>query len=66
MNKYITKHVGLGVHKSSTAVAFSEEAGPARFIGTVGPEWKKLLKVPEQLDSTQALQVVYEAGPCGY
>ncbi len=29
MNEYITKHVDLDVHKNSTAVAFSEEAGSA-------------------------------------
>lgn len=66
MNKHITLHVGLDVHKDSIAVAVAERDRRARFIGTIGPQVSELLKVLEHLGSAARMQIIYEAGPCGY
>ena len=65
MEEYITTHVGLDVHKDTVAIAV---AGPgrARFVGTVGSQVSELLKALGKLGDSKAIQVVYEAGPCGY
>lgn len=61
-----TIHVGLDVHKNSTAVAVAEPGAKARFVGNIGPELGELRKVLGKLGAAQDLEVVYEAGPCGY
>ena len=65
MRELIT-HIGLDVHKDSIAIASATFAERGRFIGTVGPELKELLKVVQRVGSAQTLKLVYEAGPCGY
>lgn len=67
MNKPITSFVGLDVHYDSIAVG----AAPAgrvepHFVGTVAPQWGALSKALNRLGKREALQIVYEAGPCGY
>ena len=37
-----------------------------RFVGTVAPQWAALSKALGRLGKRETLQVVYEAGPCGY
>ena len=66
MMNHTTIFVGLDVHKDSTAVAVSEPGARARFVGTIGPELGELRKVLGKLGEPGDLQVVYEAGPCGY
>ena len=61
-----TIHVGLDVHKKTTAVAVSQGPGRARFIGTIDSNPRALLKVLGKLGDAQEMSVVYEAGPCGY
>lgn len=63
---HATIFVGLDVHKDSTAVAVSAPGARARFVGTIGPELGELRKVLGKLGEPGDLQVVYEAGPCGY
>ena len=67
MNEDITAFVGLDVHKDSTAIAVAEAGRAApRFVGTVGPDLAALRKALGKLGRADALQIVYEAGPCGY
>lgn len=67
VSKAITSFVGLDVHKDSTAIAQAEAGRETpRFIGTVGPELGQLLKALKSLGKPETMQVVYEAGPCGY
>jgi transposase len=63
----ITSFVGLDVHIDSIAmgVAASGREEP-HFVGTVAPQWGALSKALGRLGKPQALQIVYEAGPCGY
>ena len=61
-----TIHVGLDVHKKTTAVTVSQGPGRARFIGTIDSNPRALLKVLGKLGDAQEMSVVYEAGPCGY
>ena len=67
MSKPITSFVGLDVHQNTVAVAvaFAGREEP-HFVGTVAPQWGALSKVLGRLGKREALQVVYEAGPCGY
>ena len=67
MNEGITGFVGLDAHAQSTAIAVAEAGRAApRFVGTVGSRLSELLKALERLGTAASLQVVYEAGPCGY
>lgn len=67
MDDGITSFVGLDVHKDSIAIAVAEAGREApRFIGTTGPDPVKLLKALASVGKSATLQVVYEAGPCGY
>jgi transposase len=67
MDKIITSFVGLDVHKDSIAIALAPSGREApRFVGTVVPQWSGLCKALGRLGRRQELQIVYEAGPCGY
>ena len=67
MDEPITGFVGLDAHAESTAIAYAEAGRAApRFVGTVGPRLLELTKALERLGPAGSLQVVYEAGPCGY
>jgi len=67
MNKRITTFVGLDVHQDSIAVAVaSVRREEPHFVGTVAPQWAALSKALSRLGKRQELQIVYEAGPCGY
>jgi len=67
MDKIITSFVGLDVHKDSIAVGIAAAGRePPRFVGTVGPQWAPLCKALGRLGRPRELQIVYEAGPCGY
>lgn len=67
MDDGITSFVGLDVHKDSIAIAVAEAGREApRFIGTTGPDPAKLLKALASVGNSATLQIVYEAGPCGY
>jgi transposase len=67
MNKPITSFVGLDVHYDSIAVAVAPTGREEpHFVGTVVPQWTTLCKALNRLGQRERLQVVYEAGPCGY
>ena len=67
MQKAITSFVGLDVHQDSIAVAVAVAgAEEPRFVGTVVPQWAPLSKALSRLGRREGLQIVYEAGPCGY
>jgi transposase len=67
MDKIITSFVGLDVHKDSIAVGVAPAGRePPRFVGTVVPQWAPLCKALGRLGRPRELQIVYEAGPCGY
>ena len=52
-----TIHVGLDVHKKTTAVAVSQGPGRARFIGTIDSNPCALLKVLGKLGDAQEMSV---------
>jgi len=62
----ISTHVGLDVHKNSTALAVASPGQPARFAGTVGPDINELVKALDRAGPVASLKVVYEAGPSGF
>jgi transposase len=67
MEDPITGYVGLDAHAESMAIGFAESGrAAARFVGTVGPKSSELRKALGHLGTPSALQVVYEAGPCGF
>jgi transposase len=67
MDKRITLFVGLDVHKDSIAMGVAPSGrDEPRFVGTVAPQWATLSKALGRLGRAQQLQIVYEAGPCGY
>jgi transposase len=67
MNELITGFVGLDAHAESTAIGVAQAGREAaRFVGTVGARVSELTKALSKLGEPQNLQVVYEAGPCGY
>jgi transposase len=67
MDEPITGFVGLDAHAQSTAIGFAEAGRSApRFVGTVGARLPELLKALGHLGTPGSLQVVYEAGPCGF
>lgn len=67
MQELITGFVGLGAHAESTAIAVAGVGREApRFVGTVGARLSELTKALGRLGEPHSLQVVYEAGPCGY
>lgn len=67
MDKTITAFVGLDVHKDSIAMAVAPSGRERpRFVGTLGPHHGELCKALSRLGQLEQLQIVYEAGPCGY
>lgn len=54
-------HVGY----IAVAVAPAESEAP-HFVGTIAPQWGALGKTLGRLGPRERLQIVYEAGPCGY
>jgi transposase len=66
MSDHNTGHVGLDVHKDSTAIGIAELGRGARYVGTVGPQLRELVKALGKLGEGKRLKIVYEAGPCGY
>jgi len=67
VSKAITSFVGLDVHYDSIAVGVAPTGRePPHFVGTVAPNWAPLCKALSRLGKRESLQIVYEAGPCGY
>ena len=54
-----TIHVGLDVHKKTTAVAVSQGPGRARFIGMIDSNPRALLKVLGKLGNAREMSVVW-------
>jgi transposase len=67
MDERIKFFVGLDAHKDSTSVAACEVGRePARFVGTIGPDVRGLIKLLAKAGDPAQISVVYEAGPTGY
>jgi hypothetical protein len=67
MREAITPFIGLDVYRHAIAAAV---AGAGReephFVGTVVPQWTALSRTLTRLGNREGLQIIHEAGPCGY
>lgn len=67
MSERITSFIGLDMHIDSVAIGIAPRGRQEpHFVGTVPPQWGSLSKALGRLGKPEALQIVYEAGPCGY
>ncbi len=62
-----TLYVGLDVHKESITVAYAIDAGEFESLGKIGTTKTEIDRLCKRLQSKAPhVQIVYEAGPCGY
>jgi transposase len=68
MNKYITKYVGMDVHKETIAVAIAREGrGEPIYYGEIPNTDEAIKKLIKKVASNgEKASFCYEAGPCGY
>jgi transposase len=67
MSERITSFVGFDMHIDSIAVGVAPRGrAEPHFIGSVAPQWGSVHRTLSRLGKPEELQIVYEAGPCGY
>lgn len=67
MNDDSTLYVGLDVHKESITIAYAIDGGDVESLGKIGATPTDIDRLCKRLQSKAAqVEVVYEAGPCGY
>lgn len=68
MSKYITKYVGMDVHKETIAVAIAKEGrGEPTYYGEIANTDEAIRKLVKKVASNgDKVSFCYEAGPCGY
>jgi transposase len=68
MNKYITKYVGMDVHKETIAVAIATEGREEPiYYGEIPNTDEAIRKLVKKVASNgEKVSFCYEAGPCGY
>ncbi len=67
MNNNSTLYVGLDVHKESITVAYAINSEPVELMGKIGTTPTDIERLcTRQISKAGRVQVVYEAGPCGY
>lgn len=67
MSERITSFVGFDMHIDSIAVGVAPRGrAEPHFVGSVAPQWGSVHRTLSRLGKPEALQIVYEAGPCGY